>query len=102
MSTGAAAVAAARRAERRLVESLRDAGAVNADSASTIPQQRWMGKRVLARLIAAGAVREAGPGHYLDEATYQTFVARRRRKTLIGLGAATVISVVIIVWASMR
>ena len=102
MSTGAAVAAAARRVERRLLEHFREAGAVNPDSATTIHEQRGMGKRVLAQHIAAGAVLEAGAGHYPNEAAYEAFRARRRRNTLIGVGIAAVISLVIIWWASQR
>ncbi len=102
MSTGAAAAAAARRAERRLVEHLRDAGAVNPSSSKPIPDQNWIGRSVFRRLTASGAVREAGGGYYLDEAAYDAFRARRKRNTIIAVSTAAVIAGFVILWASQR
>lgn len=102
MSTGAAAAAAIKRAERRLVEHLRDAGAVNPSSASPIPDQNWIGRSVVRRMVKAGALREAGSGVYLDEAAYDAFRARRRRNTIIAVGTAAVIAVYVIAWASQQ
>ncbi|WP_422923786.1 hypothetical protein [Singulisphaera sp. PoT] len=100
MSTGAIAGAASRRAERRLVEHLREA--LDASSAIPIPDQNWMGRRALQRLIKAGAVREAGDGYYLDEAAYAVFRSRRARNTALIMAPLTVAAILVIWWASGR
>jgi hypothetical protein len=101
MSTGAAAAgAAARRAERRLVEHLRAAGALSPSSASPIPEQRWMGNKALRRLVTAGAIREAKPGYYLDEANYSAYRARRNRNTIVIMAVLAVAAGLVIWWAS--
>lgn len=102
MSTGAAAAAAARRAERRLVEHLRGARAVDPATASPIPEQNWMGGRAVRRLVAAGALREAGAGYYLDEAAYEAYRARRRRNTILAVGTAAIVAGLVIWWATMQ
>lgn len=102
MSTGAIIGAAARRAERRLVEHLRQAGAVSPASASTIPDQRWMGKRALSRLVAAGAIREEKGGYYLDDAIYDVYRARRKRNVIVFVGIAVVVASLVILWASQQ
>src|SRR3954463_12544510 len=107
MSIGATAgAAAARRAERRLVGHLREAGAVTSDSACSIPDQRWMGNRVLSRLIRAGAIHEVKTGYYLDEEVYLAYHARRHRVafTIIGtlVGILVVVASLFIIWASQR
>jgi hypothetical protein len=102
MSTGAIVGAASRRAERRLVEHLREAGAVDPSSASPIPDQSFLGRRSLGRLVAAGAVCEAGGGYYLDEAAYVVHRSRRTRNTLLSMVPLTVAAILVIWWASTR
>lgn len=102
MSTGAVAAAAARRAERRLVEHLREAGALNPSSSRPVPDQSWMGGKALRRLIAAGAILEAKSGYYLDEAAYAAYRSRRARNVLFIMAPLAVASILIIWWACTR
>ena len=102
MSAGAAAGAAARRAERKLVEHLREAGAVTSASASSIPDQRWMGKRVLSRLIRVGRFVRPRAGYYLEEAIYAAYRARRLRIVVSVVGTLAVVAAFVIWWASNR
>lgn len=101
MSTGAV-VAAARRKERILVEHLREARAVDAASAVPLPDQNWMGGRVMRRLLKAGAFREAGPGYYLDEGAYAAYRSRRMRNTAFIMTPLMIAAVLVIWWASTR
>lgn len=88
-STGAIVVALARRAERRIVEQLREAGATSPAKTEPLFGLRWTEKRRLRRLLAAGAIREASPGaYYLNEAALTLYRQRRRRRGLFALGAA--------------
>ncbi|MFO0906828.1 MAG: hypothetical protein U0835_00415 [Isosphaeraceae bacterium] len=102
MSTGAVVAAAARRAERRLVESLREAGAKDMASAAPIPDQNRMGRKVISRLSAAGALRSAGGGFYLDEVAYAAYRSRRARNTALILAPLAVVAILVIWWAATR
>lgn len=96
MSTGAAV--AVHRAERRLIERLRQDGGA---SAIPLPDLRGIEERVLRRLIAAGAVREVQPGHYqLDEAGYAAYRAGRLRLVAAIVGAVLVVALLVAWWAN--
>ncbi|QEH36576.1 hypothetical protein OJF2_51600 [Aquisphaera giovannonii] len=95
-------VAAARRAERRLVEYLREAGAMSPASASPIPDQSWMGSKALRRMLAAGALREADAGYYLDEAAYSAYRTARTRKMALIMAPLVIAAILVIWWAAMR
>ena len=101
MSTGAV-VAASRRAERRLVERFREAGAFDAASATPVPAQNWMGRKVVSRLSSAGAILEAGGGYYLDETTYAAYRSRRVRRTALIMAPLVVAAILVIWWAATR
>lgn len=101
----AAAIIAAERAERLLVEHLRDAGAVQASAATSMPNQRWVDKRVLRSLVRAGAVHETDAGHYLDETAYAEYTAdrtRRRQTARLILIPLVIAASLFIWWASTR
>lgn len=100
MSTGAVVGAAARRAERKLVEHLKMAGAVSPTSTSTLPDLRWMGKRVLSRLIRADVIHEVQAGYYLDEVKYSAYRARRQKNTIAIMSVVVVAASLVIWWAS--
>ena len=71
------------RAERRLIEGLRRAGAVNAGAARPLEPRTLQAGR-LEKLVEAGVIREAAPGvYYVDETAYQ----RYRQSKHIGLVA---------------
>lgn len=74
-------------AERRVVRALRNAGAERSDAAQPLDASRPIDRRALARLAAAGAVRENGPERYwLDSAAYGAYRARRRRTAFVAIG----------------
>ncbi|MDG3004297.1 hypothetical protein [Paludisphaera mucosa] len=101
MST-AAIVAIARKKERRIVEHLREAGAVDAASATPVPVQNWLGKRVLRHLLAGGAVHEAEGGYYLDAAAYAAYRSRRARTAGLIVVPLAIAAAFVIWWASIR
>jgi hypothetical protein len=101
MST-AAVVAASRRKERKLVEHLREAGAFDVGSATPVQDQNWMGRKVISRLNAAGAIRASGGGFYLDEAAYAAYRSRRARNTALIMVPVVVAAILVIWWATTR
>jgi len=87
---GATVVAiAAARAERRLVERLRTAGALTPAHAVPIISDALPDRRRLARLVRAGAVHETPHGYWLEEAAYEAHRENRKRSlALVLVGAA--------------
>jgi hypothetical protein len=66
-------VVALSRAERRLIEGLRRAGAVNAGTARPLDVRGLQGGR-LEKLVEAGVILEAQPGvYYVDETAYERY-----------------------------
>ncbi len=66
-------VVALSKAERRLVEGLRRAGAVNAGAARPLDARGLQIGR-LEKLVEAGVIREAQPGvYYVDEIAYERY-----------------------------
>jgi hypothetical protein len=66
-------VVALSRAERRLIEGLRRAGAVNAGAARPLDVRGLQGGR-LEKLVEAGVILEAQPGvYYVDETAYERY-----------------------------
>lgn len=94
--------AASRRVERKLVERLREAGAVSPSSAIPIPDQSWIGKRIVRRLIGAGAIHEAGGGYYLDEPAYAAYRSRRTRRVALIVIPLAIVAMVVVWWSSAR
>lgn len=84
MSGAETVVAASIRAEKRLVEALRDAGAFSAEAAIALQHGRFMQHGALRRLLRHGAIHEVQHERYwLDESAYQTL--RKHRQGRIGL-----------------
>lgn len=84
MSTTPSILAIFAAAERRVIDSLRNAGAVTPMAAvqrfelGDIPEGRFH------RLIEAGVIREVGKGRYfLDEPSLENFRAARRQRALV-------------------
>ena len=101
MSTAAIA-AAVRRAERKLIEHLRGAGALDPARTSPLPQLRRIEETRLRRLMGSGAIRETEPGrYYLDEAAYTAY--RGRRKVFVATLLVTVgIAGLAVAWWNLR
>ncbi len=83
--------AAIARAERRLVRRLREAGALSAGSAVPLGYLRPLERRRLRRLLASGAVQQAGDAYWLDETRY----AARRGSRLPRLVTALLVVAVV-------
>lgn len=66
----AVAMAAAQRAERKLIEALRVARALSAETAVPLVPDRWFGRAALKRLLRRKAVHEVGGRYWLDEDGY--------------------------------
>ena len=91
MSAGTGAIVAGliRRAERRIVEQLREAGARSSAKAQPLSGLRLIEERRLQRMLGADAIRETTQGtYYLDEAALDAYMQRRRKRVLFVVGAA--------------
>jgi hypothetical protein len=89
-STAAIVAAAGRRAERRLVERLRQAGATSAKAAASLPSSELsrLESSRLARLQTRGAIVEPQPGRfYLDEPQYEAYRRGRQVRGIAILAA---------------
>lgn len=90
---GAVVAVAAARAEHRLVDRLRSAGALTPAHAVPIISDAPPDRRRLARLVRAGAVHETPHGYWLEEAAYEAHRENRKRSAalvLVGAALATV------------
>ncbi|RZJ03467.1 MAG: M20/M25/M40 family metallo-hydrolase [Brevundimonas sp.] len=83
---GAVVVAMARRAERKLIETLNHHGATSPDRAVPLTPDRVMGRAALRRMIRGGAIREAGDRYWLDQAGAERFSRYRRIRALVAVG----------------
>lgn len=89
MSAGAIIPIAIRRAERRVIERLRDSGADSYATAQPLTDLRLFEEQRLRRMLAAGAIRETAAGEYfLDEAALEDYSQQRRKKVLLIVGGA--------------
>ncbi len=71
--SGIPVVVALSRAERRLIEGLRRAGAVNAGAARPLEPRGFQTGR-LEKLLETGVILEAAPGvYYVDESAYERY-----------------------------
>lgn len=96
MATSAIAVALTR-AERRLIDHLRRAGAISPATARALPELRGIEEGRLERFLAAGVIREPAPGsYYVDEAVYATFRRDRRALVLSVLGVVLAVLLVLV------
>jgi hypothetical protein len=89
--SGSPVVVALSRAQRRLIEGLRRAGAVNAGAARPLEPRGFQVGR-LEKLVEAGVIREAAPGvYYVDETAYERYRQSKR------LGLLAVVAAVLLV-----
>jgi hypothetical protein len=99
--SGIAVVVALSRAERRLIEGLRGAGAVNAGAARPLEASGFQVGR-LERLLEAGVILEAAPGvYYVDETAYQRYRQSKRISVLAILAALVLIGLFLLVRSTM-
>jgi hypothetical protein len=91
--SGVPVVVALSRAERRLIEGLRRAGAVNAGAARPLEAQGLQVGR-LEKLLDAGVIREASPGvYYVDETAYERYRHGKRMGVLAVIAAALLVAI---------
>jgi hypothetical protein len=93
--SGVPVVVALSRAERRLLEGLRRAGAVNAGAARSLDPRGLEAGR-LDRLLAAGVILEATPGaYYVDETAYHRYRQSKRMAVVAGIAALILVGVIL-------
>ena len=101
-SSGGAVVAMARRAERTIVQTLREAGATSADRAVPLSVGRPGGRMALRRLLRREAVRESGDRYWLDERAYEAMRDGRRVRAVFALIIVAAILIAIVIFGPMR
>jgi hypothetical protein len=99
MATSAIA-AAARRAEREIIEHLRTRRATSPETAVPLPELRPLARRRLGRLVHARVVRATDGGYFLDEAMYRSL--RSDRLTALAMALLAALALVIAVWLARR
>jgi len=101
-SAGAVVAAMAHNAERRLVETLRQHGALSADRAFPLVVGRPMERSVLQRLIRRGAIRQTGERYWLHEDSYAAMRDNRRVRAVIALIVVALIVAAVILFGATR
>jgi len=101
-SGGAVAVAMARRAERMIIETLRQHGAVSTDRAVPLSPGRHLGRAALRRLVRRQAVRENGDRYWLDENEWENLREGRRVSAVIALFVLAAIIIVAAAFGAFR
>ena len=99
--SGIPVVVALSRAERRLIEGLRRAGAVNAGAARPLDPKGFQVGR-LEKLVEAGVILEAAPGvYYVDEAAYQRYRQSKRIGLLAFVAALLLVGLFFLIRSAM-
>jgi hypothetical protein len=80
-----------------IVRRLRAAGATSALHAVPFDPPGPVGHARLRRMVAAGAVRQAGTGYYLDERNYIAWRAVRRKRALVVLAVMVMVIATLVV-----
>lgn len=85
--------------ERRMVNRIRMAGAVNPQQARTLEELGITRGVILRRLRERAVIREAAPGHYyLDEPSWQA-VRRGRRRAIHVMGLIALVILLAVVFS---
>ena len=99
--SGIPVVVALSRAERRLVEGLRRAGAVNAGAARPLEPRGFQVDR-LEKLLEAGVILEATPGvYYVDETAYERYRQGKHIGLLAILAALLLVALFLVIRSTM-
>jgi hypothetical protein len=101
-SGGAVVVALARRAERQVVQRLRDDGALSADRAVPLVMGRPGGRAALRRLVRSRSVRESGDRFWLDESAYEAMREGRRVRGVFALIVVGLIVAAIVAFGALQ
>lgn len=97
MSSGTIIPIALRRAERRVIDRLRDSSATSYATAQPLSDLRLFEEGRLRRLLAVGAIQETASGTYfLDEKALDTYSRQRQNRVLFVVGGAIVAALVVI------
>jgi hypothetical protein len=83
--SGAAVIVLARKAERRIAETLRQHGATRADAAIDLSPPRLRDRNALKRLLRTGSVHQTGDRYWLDERAWEDRREGRRVRAVIAL-----------------
>lgn len=83
-TAASAVIAASRRAERRIIETLKSQGATDSAHAVPLPPRAFSGGAIR-RLSRAGAIIAVGDAWWVDEATYAQFRISRRNHALLAV-----------------
>jgi hypothetical protein len=99
--SGIPVVVALSRAERRLIEGLRRAGAVNAGAARPLDPKGFQVGR-LEKLLEAGVILEAAPGvYYVDESAYERYQQGKRIGLLAIIAAVFLVGLFLLIRSAM-
>ncbi len=99
--SGIQGVVALSRAERRLIEGLRRAGAVNAGQARPLEPRGFQVGR-LEKLIEAGVILEAAPGvYYVDETAYERYRQGKHIGLLAVIAAAALVGLFFLIRSAL-
>jgi acetylornithine deacetylase/succinyl-diaminopimelate desuccinylase-like protein len=101
-SSGAVVVAIARRAERTIVQTLREAGATVADRAVPLSTGRPGGRAALRRMVRSGSIRESGDRYWLDESAYEAMRDSRRVRAVFALIVVAAVIIAIVTFGASR
>jgi acetylornithine deacetylase/succinyl-diaminopimelate desuccinylase-like protein len=101
-NSGAVVVAMARRAERQIVQRLREQGALSADRAVPLTMSRPGGRAALWRLVRGGAVHQSGDRCWLDEDAYEAMRERRRIRIVFALIVLGLIAAGVIAFGALQ
>lgn len=91
----AAIVAASIKAERRIAETLRDAGATSSAAATGLKPDRLIQRGALRRLVRRGVVRQTGDRYWLDEPAWAAMTERRRGAARLVMVLAVLAAIVL-------
>lgn len=101
-NSGAVVVAMARRAERQIVQRLREQGALSAGRAVPLTMSRPGGRAALRRLVRGGAVVQSGDRCWLDEDAYEAMRERRRIRVVFALIVLGLIAAGIVAFSALQ
>ncbi|WP_200943625.1 MULTISPECIES: M20/M25/M40 family metallo-hydrolase [unclassified Brevundimonas] len=101
-SGGAVVVAMARRAERTIVQTLREHGATSADRAVPLSVGRPGGRAALRRLTRCDAVRPNGERYWLDERAWEAMRDGRRVRAVFALIVVAAVVIGLVAFGATR
>lgn len=101
-SSTAVIVAMSRRAERAVVNTLREHGATSADRAVPLSMSRPGGRAALRRLVRREAVGERGDRYWLDESAYESLRDSGRVRAVVVLIVVAVVLLAFFAFGAFR